>query len=132
MKPLLFWLVPVVVVFAVLGAEAVATRGTTRVFVVVDSSFAMAEVWSEVPDELDRIDDRDHAEFALATEKGLVHSWQDELRLGSLPAFAPCTFGGIEGHREAGEADDLVLVTTSTSCATSALVDWDIVLIDAG
>ena len=63
---------------------------------MVDSSFQMRPVWSDVQLELDRIDDEDYAEFALATEKGPVHSWQPELELVGSSAFAPCTFDGID------------------------------------
>ena len=70
---------------------------------MVDSSFQMRPVWSDVQLELDRIDDEEHAEFALATEKGPVHSWQPELTLVGVDAFAPCTFDGIGDSPEAIE-----------------------------
>ena len=81
MKPLAIWLAVVAVVFGGYALITSATRDTTQVFVVVDSSFQMRPVWTDVQLELDRIDDEDHAEFALATEKGPVHSWQPELTL---------------------------------------------------
>ena len=127
MKPLAIWIAVVALVF---GGFAIATsvlRDTTRVFVVVDSSFAMQTVWSQVPDELDRIDSRDYAEFALATEKDFVHTWQSDLKLIGVEPFAPCTFETIENHPEVAEADELILITTVGSCDTSALVGWDIV-----
>ena len=100
-------------------------------FVVVDSSFQMRPVWTDVQLELDRIDDEDHAEFALATEKEPIHSWQSELVLVGVEAFAPCTFEGIDDHPEVAEADDLVLITTSANtCDTTALVDWEIIELD--
>ena len=127
MKPLAIWLVVVAVVF---GGYAVITsvlRDTSQVFVVVDSSFQMRPVWSDVQLELDRIDDREHAEFALATEKEPVHSWQPELRLVGVEAFAPCTFEGIGEYPEVAEADELILITTSANtCDTSALAGWEI------
>ena len=126
MKPLAIWIAVVALVF---GGFAIATsvlRDTTRVFVVVDSSFAMQTVWSQVPDELERIDSRDYAEFALATEKDAVHTWQSELKLIGVEPFAPCTFETIENHPEVAEADELILITTAGSCDTSALVGWDI------
>lgn len=127
MKPLAIW---VAVVAVVLGGYAVVTsllQDTSRVFVVVDSSFPMAEVWSQVPGELDDLDDEDHAEFALVTEKRPIHSWQSELALGGVEPFAPCTFDGIADHPEVADADELVLVTTAASCDTSALTGWRIV-----
>jgi hypothetical protein len=46
------------------------------------------------------------------------------------PLFAPCSFDEIDSFPEAADADDRILVTTSDSCDTSALVDWEIVLLD--
>ena len=74
MKPLLIWLAIVAVIFGAYALITSAVRDTTQVFVVVDSSFQMRAVWSDVQLELDQIDDQEHAEFALATEKGPVHS----------------------------------------------------------
>ena len=130
MKPLAIWLVVVAAVFVGLAVLTNATRSTSRVFVVVDSSFPMSTVWADVEAELDRIDDRDRAEFALATEKRLIHGWQDELELGTVPPIAPCTFEEIESHSELADADDRILVTTAASCDTSGLAgNWDIILL---
>ena len=127
MKPLAIWLLVVAAVFAILAVVAtMLPTDTKRVFVVVDSSFPMREVWDDVDDELDRIDNRDDAEFALATEKDFIHTWRDELRLGSVEPFAPCTFEGIDASAEVIEADSLILITTSKSCDSSQFVDWEI------
>ena len=66
---------------------------------------------------------------ALATEKDFIHTWSDQLRLGAISPFAPCTFAGIENHAEVGEADTLILITTAASCDTTALTDSDIRLL---
>ena len=128
MRPLAIWLVVVVAVFAGLAVAASLwpEDEAKQVFVVVDSSFAMREVWDQVDDELDRIDDRDNATFALATEKDFIHGFQDQLRLGAISAFAPCDFAEIETYTQMAEADDLILITTGGSCDTTALVDWEI------
>jgi hypothetical protein len=127
-KPLLIWLAVVAVVFGGYALITAAVRETTQVFVVVDSSFQMRPVWTDVQLELDRIDDEDHAEFALATEKGPVHSWQSELVLVGVEAFAPCTFEGIDLSAEAVEADERILITTSdNACPTTALAGWDVI-----
>ncbi len=130
MKPLAIWVAVVAVVFGGFAIVTSLARETTRVFVVVDSSFAMRAVWTQVPDELARIDGRDHAEFALATEKESVHGFQSELTLAGIDAFAPCDFDDIEQYPEVAEADELILITTSASCDTSTLTAWEIVLLD--
>ncbi len=131
MKPLAIWLAVVAVVFGGYALITSATRDTNQVFVVVDSSFQMRPVWTDVQLELDRIDDQDHAEFALATEKGPVHSWQPELTLVGVDAFAPCTFEGIDASSEASAADERILITTSANtCDTTVLVGWEIIQLD--
>jgi hypothetical protein len=133
-KPFLIWLALVAVVFGVYAAISVSLQETSRVFVFVDASNPMDGKDDEIRRELDRIDDRDDAEFALAFGRRnateLVHSWQGELAWTTQPLFAPCSFDGIGSFTEATEADDRILVTTSASCDTSALVDWEIVLLD--
>ena len=136
MKPLLIWLAIVAVVFGAYALITSAVRETKQVYVVVDSSFQMRPVWRDVQLELDRIDDEEHAEFALAaTEKGLEHSWQSELVLVGVNAFAPCDFAGIaDATAEARAADERILITTSandeTSCPTDRLVDWEIIQLE--
>jgi hypothetical protein len=105
-------------------------RDTDRVFVVVDSAFQMERVWNQVPNQLDEIDDQRFSEFALATEKTIVHSWSDQLRLGAVTPFAPCGFDDVSAYAEVGEADELILITTQASCASDLFADWKIILLE--
>jgi len=128
MKAFGIWLAVVAVVFGGYALITTMLRETNQVFVVVDSSFQMRPVWSDVERELDRIDDEKYAEFALATEKGPVHGFQSELELVGVEAFAPCTFAGIDQFPDAADADELTLITTTDNvCDTSALTDWKII-----
>lgn len=129
MKALAIWVAVVALVFGAFAVVTSVLRDTSRVFVVVDSSFPMQAVWTQVPDELARIGERDHAEFALATEKDLIQSWAPTLSLTGVEPFAPCTFDEIDAYPEAAEADERVLITTAASCDTSALSDWEIVVV---
>ena len=126
MRPLVLFLLGLVLVFGLIAAAIVVTRPSERVFVVLDSSFPMRDVWTQVPDVLDEIEAEGYAEFALATEKDLVHSWQPAFRLRSQTLYAPCDFSDIASYAEAGEADALVLVTTGASCPTDGLADWEV------
>ena len=135
MKPLAIWIAVVAVVFGGYALVASLLRETEQVFVVVDTSFFMEANEPEVRRELDRIDDRDRSEFALATVRdrggsALVHSWQDQLALGGFQAFGPCSFAGVDQFPEASTADERILITTSTSCDTSTLTDWTIITLD--
>jgi hypothetical protein len=134
-KPLLIWLAIVAVVFGAYALITSAVRETKQVYVVVDSSFQMRPVWSDVQLELDRIDNEEHAEFALSTTgQGSIHSWQPELTLVGIEAFAPCDFEGLADAPEAEEADERIFITTAandeTQCPTSELVDWEIIELD--
>lgn len=134
MKPLAIWLAAVAVLFGGYALAASVLQDTSRVFVFVDSSNPMENVWRDVPRELDRIDDADRSEFALANGQSrgadLVHSWESELRLSGVTPFAPCSFDDIDDFTEAVEADERILVTTMSSCDTSALVGWDIIMLE--
>lgn len=130
MRPLLIFLTGVLVVFGALALLIMLSRPTERVFVVVDGSFPMRGVWSQVPAVLDDLEDQDYAEFALATDKGLVHSWQGWLDLRAPVPYAPCDFTGIVDHPEAEQADERVLITSGRSCPTDGLVDWRVIKLD--
>jgi hypothetical protein len=133
-KPLAIWLAAIAVVFGGYALVASSTQNTLRVFVFVDSSNPMTDVWRHVPGELDRIGDAERSEFALAHGQRqaveLLHSWQSELRLSGVEPFAPCSFDALDDFTEAAEADKRILVTTTDSCDTSALVGWDIIALE--
>ncbi len=133
MKALLMWATGVIVAFGALAGVTNATRGTEQVFVVVDTSFEMQGKEARVTAELDRIDDRDYAEFALATVARLssgVHGYQDELDWEVVEAVGPCSFDDIESFPEASSADERILITSVASCDTSGLDGWTIIDVD--
>ncbi len=132
MKPLAIWIAIVAVVFGGYALVTSLTRDTDQILVVVDSSFWMERAGRDVENELDRIDDADHSEFALATTRArnttLVHSFQDQLTLVRFEAFGPCSFDDIDQFPEAADADERILITSSaTECDTTALPDWTII-----
>lgn len=137
MKAFAIWLAIVAVVFGAYALITVATRDTTRVFVYLDVSNPMATKLSDARRELDRIDDRDHAEFALAVGRRrhneLVHSWQSSLALpASERPFSLCDLSRVTEFAEAEEADEKTLITVAGSeCLDDALraelADWTIV-----
>jgi hypothetical protein len=132
-KPLAIWLAIVAVVFGGYALVASLLRETEQVFVVVDASQPMLVLNNDIIVELDRIDDQDGAEFALATvssqrsNTAVVHSWQQELRWANTPLFGRCSFDEIDSFTEATDADERILITTAGSCDTTALADWTIV-----
>lgn len=128
MRPFAIWLAAFVVIFGAFAFFTNSARENDEVFVLVDSSFGMREVWTRVPGELDRIDDDRFAEFALATEKGIVHDYQERLRIGDVVPFAPCDTDQLDRYPQVEAADRLVMITTEGSCLTEGLEGgWEII-----
>ena len=128
MKPLAIWAPIVAAVFGLFAVVTSAANDTEQVYVVVDSSFQMRPVWSRVPDELDRIDGRNRAEFALANERGPIHGYQSELTLVGVEPFAPCDLVGIDETPGAIAADERILITVAgNGCDTDHLTGWKII-----
>ncbi len=136
MKALAIWLGIVVVVIGTfsVGYHFWRDSNPDRVLVVVDSSFSMEEVWRQVPAELDDIDDRRYAEFALVTEKEAIHSWSDTLDLGDVTPYAPRSFTAFtEGdpYPEFEEASEVILMTNADPAEVEDIADWKVVHIEA-
>jgi hypothetical protein len=130
-RPFAIWLAAFVVVFGVFAFVTNNVRETDEVFVLVDSSFGMQDVWTRVAGELDRIDDERYSEFALATEKRIVHDYQERLRIGDVVPFAPCDSDELARYPQIETADRLVMITTEGSCLTEGLVgDWEIITLE--
>lgn len=134
MKSLAIWAAAVVAAFAALAGVTSTTRDTEQVFVVVDTSFSMKNLLVRVPAELDRIDDQDHAEFALATVQGTdsesIHGYQTDLEWVVAEGFRPCSFDGINAFPDASSAEQRMLITSAASiaeCSTSELDGWTII-----
>jgi len=134
MKAFAIWLAIVAVIFGGYALITTMLRDTRQVFVFVDSSLQMKDVWSEVPRELDRIDDREYTEFTLAhgqrQTRTVVSTGSSELTLVGVPPFAPCSFDGIDQYPEAQDADERILITTTDNACSeqvAALTDWTII-----
>ena len=133
-EALLIWLAIVAVVF---GAYALITtrRETKQVYVVVDSSFQMRPCGTTSNSNSIASTTRNTPSSLSPPRRDWMHSWQSELVLIGVNAFAPCDFAGIaDATAEAREADERILITTSandeTSCPTTELVDWQIIQLD--
>jgi len=130
-KPLAIWLAIVAIVFGGYAAATTLLRQTDQVFVVVDASLSMQTLNNKIIMELDSIDDRDDAEFALAIARRntaeLTQSWQPDLRWTNPQLFAPCSFDGIDAFPEASAADERILITTPGRCDADRPVGWTII-----
>jgi hypothetical protein len=103
-----------------------------QVLVVVDSSFDMEPYWRQADAELAGIEGERYTEYALATEKELVHGFQEDLGdVAGVTPFAPCQAEEALALPEAGQADRVVLVTTAGSCLDAeAPASWERVTVD--
>lgn len=101
-----------------------------RVLVVVDSSFAMKAVWHRVPALLERIENQRYTQFALATEKGPVHTYGAQLKSERLTPYAPRDFSRIDGLEDTPQfagAQEYILVTNAPESETRNLAGWTVV-----
>jgi hypothetical protein len=132
MKALAIWFGILGIVFGALfaGYHLMRSANPAQVFVVVDSSYEMQQVWRRVPAALDEIDGRRYAQFALATEKGIVHGWSDELNLGPITPYAPRDLSAVGAFPESNEAAERILITNAAGAATTGLADWSIVRLE--
>jgi hypothetical protein len=135
-KALVIWLGIAVAVFGTfsVGYHLWRTSHPDRVLVVVDSSFPMETAWSQVPTELDDLDDRRYGEFALVTEKQAVHTWSDELDIGDVTPFAPRDFDLFatdSPYAEFEEATEVILLTNAEPSEVEDITDWTVVSIEA-
>ncbi len=133
MKPLAIWFGAFALVFGAfaVGYHFLREGDPDQVLVVVDSSFDMESVWRQIPDQLDDLDNGRYSEFALATEKQLIHSWSPELRMGAVTPFAPRDFTSLTSGEfdEIEEASELVLITNASDAETDELDGWRVVRI---
>jgi hypothetical protein len=60
-----------------------------KVLVIVDGSYPMTAVWDQVPPRLRSMTGARYTLYALATDKGLIHSWQPKLELNAVRPYAP-------------------------------------------
>lgn len=109
------------------GYHLYLTSSPRRLAVVLDSSFPMRPVWSQVEGALDRLGERRYTVFSLFTEKSRVHGWSPRFRPGRVTPYAPRDFAGLAALAATGElaeADEVVMITNATDAETGAPSGW--------
>lgn len=130
MKAFLVWLSLFVLGYGGLagGYHYLLSSNPERIAVVVDSSFAMRAVWDEVPGLLEELRrGQKYAEFALMSEKRLIHRWQERPSLGNLKPYAPLDLSRITGFEPIAEASRVVLITNAPDEAIDRFSGWEVV-----
>lgn len=99
--------------------------------VVVDASYPMQADWGKLAPHWERIAERRYTRFALATEKGLQHSWDPALHPERITPYAPRDFERLRHLRdslpELREADEVWLITNAGGAELAPFADWTIV-----
>ena len=132
MKAFLLWLSLSLTAFAGLagGYHLSLSQAPKRVAVVVDSSFPMSDQWYRVPGILKTLSERRYTEFAMATEKGMIHDWKGVLRLGRAKPYAPRDLGRLEsgeGFQTLSDADETVFITNAPEAMLDGFDGWAII-----
>ena len=126
------WLLGTLVVFGILGGtyHLSLTGDPRKVVVVVDSSYAMNDVWHRVEPMLRGLDDRRYTKFALLTEKGRTHGWKARLTLTQLTPYGPRSFEKLldgQSFPELAEADEVYVLTNAPTNEAATLGAWEII-----
>jgi len=94
MKIFAAWLLGTGIAFGTLAGvyHVSLSSNPHRVVVIIDSSYAMTDVWHRIEQRLKGFDERRYTEFALLTDKGQAHGWSSQLKLGPLVPYGPRSF----------------------------------------
>lgn len=96
--------------------------------VVLDASYPMQDDWGKLAPHLDRAADQRYTRFALATEKGLQHSWDSVLHPERINPYAPRDFERLRRLRdtlpELREADEVWFITNASGSELEPFADW--------
>lgn len=131
MKIFSAWLFGTVIAFGALAGAYHVSLGSDphKVVVIVDSSYAMSDVWHRVEQRLQGFDERRYTEFALLTDKGRAHGWSTRLKLALLTPYGPRSFERLldgQSFPELSEADEVYILTNAPANETAGLGDWEI------
>lgn len=124
-------------VIAVLGWGGAAgaehwrlTQEPHRLAVVLDSSYPMAIDWDRALELVRQLDHARYTVFAAFTEKGLVHSWSNELNFSRVTPYAPRDrerLGKLVQAPELAKAEQILYVTSDPAPVVPA--GWEIVTV---
>lgn len=131
MKAFAVWLGVALLAFGAtaLGAHVMLTAHPYRIAFVVDSSFGMSAAWPGVADVLRTAARRPYAEYAVVTEKGVVHAWSAQPNLHNTHPYAPRDLSRLKQMAASpplSEADSIVLVTNAPPGDLTDLPAWTV------
>lgn len=125
----MLWLLLAAIGFGVLagGYHLYLERHPHRLLVIVDASEPMRDVWSRLAPRLRSLSARRYTEFALATQRDMVHHWSTHLNLGGLQPGGARDFGRLAASRNhllLDEDPEVVLISNAPDQALASLPAW--------
>jgi hypothetical protein len=132
LKGKLKWLAALVCLIAVagLGYDRYRVAYPKRILAIVDASYPMSTDWERIPDLLRALSPARYRVYALATDKGLIHSWRPDLRLGTIQPYAPRRLAELPNRlhlQETEQADEILLITNAPETELPEGLSWRIV-----
>ena len=132
MKPFLLWLVLAAAGFGGLAAgyDYHLRDNPRRIAVVVDTSYDMLAVWPRVEPKLAEIGGARYSAFSLATDKRLIHGWQQRLRLDLAEPYGPRDFsklGELKAAPEIAQAETVYFLTNAPASEIAPFGGWQVV-----
>jgi hypothetical protein len=103
------------------GYHAWLQASPKKVLVIVDGSYPMAAVWDQIPPLLRSMTGARYTLYALATDKGLIHSWQPKLELNAVRPYAPRQLTDLPQRLQVPERAQATKIELITNAAANEL-----------
>lgn len=132
MKAFMKWLALTLIFFGGFSAgyHFYLKSNPRRVLVILDTSFPMGQVWDKVPEVLSSMENRKYSKYALASEKGLIHGWADELKPGRTVPYAPRNIDDLDKKLaidEIKDASEIYLITNAEPSQIHLAKEWKVI-----
>lgn len=136
MKTFSIWLAAALFLYASLagGWHLYLQENPHSLVVVLDSSYPMLNDWHKLQNQLQKFAKLRYTRFALITEKGLQHGWNDSLKSKRITAYAPRNFVLLRNahdspklHELLRDADQVIFLTNAPNVLLEDFSDWQIV-----
>jgi len=131
------WLIVACGVFGLTawGYHAYLQAFPRKVLVILDNSYPMGPVWDQVPLMLRSMSGARYTLYALATDKGPVHGWQQTLDLGTTRPYAPRQLGDLWRQVPAAwhtQASTTWLITNAPAAELPPNGGWTVLPVGVG
>ena len=101
-----------------------------KLLVIVDASHSMHSDWNNVLAILERLKKSErYTQFSLYTEKQQVHTWSQQLKLGSILPYAPRNITRINEiyQKYHSTTDNVILITNLPATELDSSKNWTVI-----